>query len=168
MSDDVGDSRPRQLVHAARERMQQARNQVWSDRTDGSVSRETRRQFIVSLLAYRDVLADYRDDSALKHQDGWEGYDVDWPLDYLQQYVTVSNPSKDPRGGRDTTREPAILHVPIDDLIDVSKKLDEIAVDLGFSAETKRSRDQYHIANPDAQEHPEPVNDNVPKPGQQR
>jgi hypothetical protein len=44
--------------------------------------------------------------------------------------------------------------------------LNDVLHDLGFTAEVAHSRDRFHIER-DADEHPEPVNENVKKPGTQ-
>jgi len=155
----------KRLIREAKEEAFHARRQLRRERPNPSLA--AKRDLAAAADDYRDQLLDYKDERALETPWNERDYDIDILPRLLKETTTVTQ-SLNRRGSPSTTREvPKVAKIDGQRLISISKELDKIAAELGFAPDAKRSREQFHIASPD-QEHPEPVNDNVTKPGQSR
>jgi len=125
---------------------------------------ETKREVANALADYADALEDYADERSLETP--WEER-LPVRLDELLNETTTVNKPIQARNSdaAEPTSIPRIVELGPHQLLQLGKELDAIAKELGFAAEAKTSREQFHIAAPD-QDHPEPVTDNVSKPGE--
>jgi hypothetical protein len=103
-----------------------------------SPSMETKRALADALADYRDVLWDYREESALSTD--WDGREVnvDRIDTYLEGTVEVEA-AGDWRGRSQSATAPAVAKVPPRHLIEIGKELDAIAKELGFAAKAKHN-----------------------------
>lgn len=151
------------LIREAKEEAFHARRQLRRELPD--VSTQTKREVAESIADYHDVLQDYSDERSLRI--AWEDRLPANPDDLLVETAEVQvGVSARNRDAVQTQQAPAAAVLSPRELLALGKELDAIAKELGFAAEAKTSREQFHIASPD-DDHPEPVNDNVPKPGEQ-
>lgn len=155
------------IVREAKEEAFHARRQGRREKINWQVltpRMKSRVEVAAALADYHDVLLDYHDERAL--QTPWEErlpVDPDVLLDKaitLEKSIQCRNPH-----AADEIEVPAAATYPVKELLELAKELDAIAKELGFAADAKSSRERFHIASPDA-DHPEPVSENVAKPGQ--
>lgn len=129
--DDRRNQRPRRVIHDAREQAQAARNQVLSELVAGSgVSVESRRQLATATVQYWDVLREYRD----AREDQWEEAGVDELANAIDETVPVEVPAPGDTGTTRTEERPALLSIEPWTIVEISKRLDELANDMGFAA----------------------------------
>lgn len=132
--DETDDQRPKRVVYDARETVQAARNEVWGELVGhGSVSPHARRQLATAAVQYWDVLKEYGDE----REDGWEEAGVDQLGELVGQTVEVAEPADGDTSATETVERPALLSVDPQQLIDITKRLDELAKELGFAAATQ-------------------------------
>jgi hypothetical protein len=134
--DETDDQRPKRVVYDARETVQAARNEVWGELVGhGSVSPHARRQLATAAVQYWDVLKEYGDE----REDGWEEAGVDQLGELVGRTVEVAEPAPGDTSATETVKRPALLSVDPQQLIDVTKRLDELAKELGFAAAVAES-----------------------------
>lgn len=131
---DVADHRPLNLVFDAREAMHEARVQLRTELMDGSVSHETRRQFTGVLLAYYDVLKEHRGEAIL--DPSWAERDIDWIDRWSTETVTRKREKPGTMYGTEEVAVSRLQAVSPRRLLDAANALDDIAKDLGFTADT--------------------------------
>ena len=133
MSDDRDDPEPRRMIYEIRRRVQAARNQYWANGVDAEVSDRTHRELAIAALQYYDVLYEFRDEPVLDEDD--------WPdVEVLRERVgkTVRRRERsDVFGEQSTVRQvPAVSEVPVEQIVDITENLDDLAKTLGFGAST--------------------------------
>lgn len=135
MSDDTDDAQPRRLIFDARERVHEARARLRSQMLQhGSAPEEARMRFAAALLVYRDLLSEHRDDAALDPP--WDERGVDWIEQASRQTVTQQREREGVLPGTETREKNGLVHAAADDLLETADRLDQVAKDLGFAAET--------------------------------
>jgi len=136
MSDNQTDSETgfRRLVREAKEEAFHARRQLRRELPTPSMG--TKLDVAAALSDYRDVLEDYRDETALKTP--WDERDVDWIDDALAETTTVeqSVTHHNPAASRES-EVPFAATVGARELLRLGKELDAIAKELGFAASAK-------------------------------
>lgn len=159
-----GETADRRLIREAKEEAWHARRRLRRELPNPSVA--AKHDLACALDDYRDLLYDYQGERVLDTPWDERPVDVD-DLDRLLNETTTTTETLNRRGNPTEKRTVQLVaEVSPHRLFQIAKELDAIAKELGFAAEAKRSREMYHIANPDDQDHPEPVSENVPKPGQ--
>lgn len=138
MSED-GDRQPKELIYEMRRQMQAARNHYWQQQVTGSISEQVHQELATRLVQYHDVLYEFRDKT-----DGWP--DISAIRERLGREVKMQ--AKAPGLGRGTQWEhrPAITQIPAEQLVEMSKQLDDIACDLGFAAPVTEETDKDVIS----------------------
>jgi len=131
MSDERDDPEPRRMIYEIRRRVQAARNQYWADGVDAEVSDRTHRELAIAALQYYDVLYEFRSEQILDEDD--------WPdVEVLRERVgkTVRRRERsDVFGEQSTVRQvPAVSEVPVEQIVDITENLDDLAKTLGFGA----------------------------------
>jgi hypothetical protein len=124
---------------------------------------ETKIEVAAALSDFRDLLMNKSRSSALSHS--WESYDVDWIEEALVQTTQVEREL--PRRGRACERVdvPVAATVDAQELLQLGKRLDAIAEDLGWSAGSASGSDGiYSVSDMDSDDYDEPVSENVQKP----
>lgn len=134
MTEERDDYQPRQLVFDVRERVHETRAAVRQDMLQGGVSATTQQEFASTLLVYYDVLKEHRGEAIL--DPGWGERGVDWLDDASRQTVTRTQSKPGLLHGTETVRESLLSRCDIDRLMDTADALDQIAKELGFTAET--------------------------------
>ncbi len=135
MSDDTDDAQPRRLIFDARERVHEARARLRSQMLQhGSAPEESRMRFAAALLVYRDLLSEHRDDAALDPP--WDERGVDWIERASRRTVTQQREREGVLPGTETQERNGLVHAATDDLLETADRLDQVAKDLGFSADT--------------------------------
>ena len=131
MSEERDDHEPRRMIYEVRRRVQAARNRFWSEGVDGSVSSDTHRELAVAALQYHDVLYEFRDESIIE-----EG---DFPdISPIEERIgrKVQKPVKSAGLGRPVKMQavPAVTEIPVEQLVQATEDLDDLAKKLGFGA----------------------------------
>lgn len=138
-----------------------ARSQVREELPDPSG--HTLRRAVKAHANYQDMLKKYSDERILKRPWGERlPFNPDRVLSEtvrVEQPVDCSNPD-----AVEIDVVQAATQIDPQDVLELGEELEAIAGELGFAAEVKSSREKFHIASPD-EDHPEPVKDNVTKPG---
>lgn len=130
-SDDAADREPKQLIYEMRREVQRVRNQYWEEGINGGSSDKIHLELAARTLQYYDVLYEHRDEESTD--------DDDWPdISPLQDRVNKRIKEFEESTGRGrsvtTVERPAILDVPVGQIIAISEELDDLAKRLGFSA----------------------------------
>jgi hypothetical protein len=134
-TDDGGnDGEPRKLIYRVRERVHEARAELRSEMYLGKVSVQAKKNFASVLLVYYDILKEHRDEQIL--DPSWEERGVDWLDQAARQTVTEERSRDGVLPGKQTQTRSRLAAASADQLLDVGDALDEIAKELGFSAET--------------------------------
>lgn len=158
-----GETAAKRVIREAYEEAWHARRAL--NRGMPNPSRDLRREFCAALADFRALLYKHRDQRALDTP--WEERepDVDAVEDLLTETVTQVN-SLDRLGNpKDTEVYHAAGEATPAFLKSVHDELNDIYNELGFAEKPEQLRDRFHIAAPDDEDHPEPVNKDVPKPG---
>jgi len=133
--DEFEDSQPRRLVYMARHHMQAARNQYLSEMVQGGVSPQTKRQLATAAIQFYDVLWEHREERIVAEK--WEELAVDQLKDALGSTVTVEQSVPGDTTNTRTVQRPAITQIDGQRIFEESKKLDQLAKELGFSAKIR-------------------------------
>lgn len=158
-TDQRDDPQPKELIYDARRQMQVARNQYWSEAAAGAaVSEQTHLQLAQSLVMYWDVLHEHRHSSAISN---WP--DIADVRDRLGRQVRKQTTAAGRGRGMSTTTMPAVLDIPAERLIELSKDLDDVAKELKFAAPSPQADDIFAVKR-DPDDYEDPVNDDIPKP----
>lgn len=141
---DSGDRRPKQIIYdhemAALSAVREYRRfKLRPDPVPDHVVRELAER----ALGYREVLHKYREEDALDPP--WEERQVHWIEQEQNESVTVEVPSARRNGNTRTVQKPAILAVDPEKLVDVVRRLEDIADELGFTATTTESTHRTEI-----------------------
>lgn len=165
-------SAPVQKVEQAMLRTGAARQEYIKHRQHGEPPEGVLKQFHISLINYWMELRPYRNNGNVDKQ--WEEAEL-WErpngetvtgLDHLREWVSRMQPGQSKSAGRGTSKQadarPARL--PEEALVDISLVLDDIAHELGFSAQTKGAGKELFAVKRDPEDYPEPVNDEIPAP----
>ena len=142
MPSDRDDPEPRQMIYEIRRRVQAARNRYWAEGVDGEVSDETHRELATAVLQYHDVLYEFRNESVLSPGD--------WPdIAEIRERVGRKARQRTQQGGLSrpatVTLVPAVTQVPIEDILQASEDLDDLAKTLGFGAKADTQTDVFGI-----------------------
>jgi len=142
MPTDRDDPEPRQMIYEIRRRVQAARNRYWAEGVDGEVSDETHRELATAVLQYHDVLYEFRNESVLNTGD--------WPdIAEIRERVGRKARQRTQQGGLSrpstVTLVPAVTQVPIEDILQASEDLDDLAKTLGFGAKADTQTDVFGI-----------------------
>jgi len=159
MPSDRDDPEPRQMIYEIRRRVQAARNRYWAEGVDGEVSDETHRELATAVLQYHDVLYEFRNESVLSSDD--------WPdIAEIRERVGRKARQRTQQGGLSrpatVTLVPAVTQVPIEDVLQLSEDLDDLAKTLGFAAAVEATRPLYDAGK--RENYPDPVHPDIPKP----
>lgn len=131
-SEDTNHSAPLRLIYDERRRVQEARNQYWHEAVRNDVSNETHQLLAAVAVEYFDVLYEFRAEAVLDEDD--------WPnIDQIRSRIGKTTTVKSQAPGRSaamTHKEvPAVTEVPPEEIIRITKELDDLAKTLGFAAE---------------------------------
>jgi hypothetical protein len=133
--DDEGDAQPKTLIYDVRRHVQEVRSQFYEEQIGGSVSLQTRRQLAAAAVTYYDVLWEHRDEGAVGSR--WDDAGVDWIRNALGATRTVQVATPGDTANTRTEERPALQAIDPTRVVDVTKRLDEIAKALGFTASTR-------------------------------
>jgi len=134
-----GDRQPKELIYEMRRQMQAARNRYWQQQVTGSISEQVHQELATRLVQYHDVLHEFRD-----HANDWP--DISAVRERLGREVEVQTEGTGLGRGWQLERRPAITQIPAEQLVEMSKQLDDIACDLGFSAPVTEGPDKDVIS----------------------
>lgn len=120
----------RAIITEKRMQVQQARDRMSNEGVNGEFSDQTHRLLAARAVQYFDVLHEYRSETAIK--------DAEWPdINKIRSRLGKTRAVIETSGGRGvgvaTRQVPAVTAVPIHEILNVTKQLDDIAKDLGFS-----------------------------------
>ncbi len=130
--DEGGLRIPSRMIGKQRQRIQKYRREVQRALSSGSLSGEMHDDFAVEVLAYFDVLREFRDESSLQDAGLPDVSPIRERLGFTVQ-VTVDAPGFRRRGQK-RQEVPAVRELDIDHLIRLSHELDDSAQALGFGA----------------------------------
>ena len=130
-SDDAADREPKQLIYEMRREVQRVRNKYWQEGVNGGSSDKTHLELAARTLQYYDVLYEHRDEESTD-KDDWP--DISPLRDRVNRHVKELEESAG--RGRSVTmvERPAVLDIPVGQIIAISEELDDLAKRLGFSA----------------------------------
>jgi hypothetical protein len=141
------------LVREARQQMQNARNIYWHEKTsgDGSVSWEVRELLARRAVQYYDILWEYKTDRQSVEQ-AWDESDIEMIQQLAHDARTVDVAAPGDTSNTQQVQKPALAALDPSKLVELTKQLDQIANDLGFSAGVKSEREFGQIGGDDMYE----------------
>ncbi|CAI49734.1 uncharacterized protein NP_7010A (plasmid) [Natronomonas pharaonis DSM 2160] len=144
--DERQDRAPRRMIHDMRRRVQMVRNQYWDEGVEGQVSVQTHKELAAACIQYYDVLYEFRDESVLD--------DGDFPniaplRQRLGQRVERHQPSAGRGRGVSTQTVPAITEIPVEEILQLTEDLDDLAKKLGFGAQARETTPHDDIGHED-------------------
>ena len=104
----------------------------------GRVSSDTRHQMARAALAWRERLLNFRDDPALHTP--WNDRNVDWIAELAARSVVVEQSLPRSNGNVRHIRRSALSQAPPERVAETIQELMRIASELGFEAETRKTR----------------------------
>ena len=123
---------PKHIINKARYRCYQARSRYWAEMVDtGQCTRDTHVTLSHAVLAYYDAMMEFEADV-----DGLP--DVEPLLSRVGETTEIVVQSSRRGGDRTTDEVPAVVDVPAEQLIEMSKQLDDVAAELDFTDEVPR------------------------------
>lgn len=122
------------MVYDARERLQAVRNQFWRERVQGEPSPKVRRELAIAALQLYDVLYEHREEEVVESD--WNESAATRLQSLLNSTVEVPRDSPGRSSNAKTVERPAIMAIGADELLQMTKELDDLAKTLGFSANT--------------------------------
>ena len=118
---------PEHIINQARYRCYQARSRYWAEMVDtGQCSRDTHVTLSHAVLAYYDAMMEFEAEI-----DGLP--DIEPLLSRVRETTEIVVQSSRRGGGRTTEEVPAVVDVPAEQLIQMSKQLDDVAAELDFT-----------------------------------
>jgi len=127
-------------------------------------SGEAKREAASRLDDFRRQLLKHRNEKALIKP--WDGRGVDVIPKWLSATTTVERELNRRGNPTDSDTVPIVYKVGFQKILRAHRELEDIYDELGFSAAIDSPKDRYRVASPDDQDHPEPVSENVAKPGE--
>lgn len=122
------------MLEQTRQRVYRTRRLYYAEtvESDGGISHDLHLELAKRVLEYDDILSEFKTADGVDPSDFPDISDVKSRLGKRTEVVAPS-----PRRGLDqtTTERPAIVEVPANDLVRMTKQLDQIAQQLGFGAE---------------------------------
>lgn len=160
MADNGGNREPESVIYEIRRRVQAARNRYWREGYDGDVN-DCHRELAVAVLQYYDVLHEFRDESVLDPEDF---PNISLIRDRVGKKVQqrVSQPGL--KRPEKVELVPAMEQVPVEEIVELTEDLDDLAQKLGFGASVSNARPIYHAGKLNTEDYDEPVKDSVQKP----
>jgi hypothetical protein len=125
----------KRVIYRTRERVQEVRNRYHRERVNGGVTDATHRELATVALQFRDVLAEYADESVVR--DKWDESGVDDLEALVGQTRTVDEVAPGRTSNTQTVTKPAVLAVPHVQIYHATKQLDSLAKELGFAASAR-------------------------------
>jgi len=135
MNDDETPQR-RRMIDEIRRHVRQVRFRFIDEYRDCRLRTQTKRELASAALKYWDVLHEHRNESIL---DGGDFPDVGPIRERMGRRVQISAKSKRLGKSRTTKQVPAIDQLNPEDIISVTRELDDCAKKLGFAAATTDS-----------------------------
>lgn len=136
----------RRLVRQARLEMQAARQDYFRAKLSQDVSMPVRHQLASSLLAYYDTLWEHKP----KRQDveqAWEKSNVDRIRELANEQRVVEEQAPGDTSNGTARNMPALMAADPEFLVALSKELDSLASDLGFTAGVDEDRQLGRIGD---------------------
>lgn len=135
-----GDARPKRIIYDIQSRALAAVADYFDERLRGTITEQTRRELATTALLYREALWKHRDEKALTTP--WEERPIHWIDQYVNETVTVETKSNRRNGNKTTVERPALLTVDPQRFVDTIHELEDIAEELGFSADVNEAAAQ--------------------------
>lgn len=141
MTDQRGanDTGFRKIVREARLQMQAARSSYYQAKLRGSITRTVRQELAQALLQYYDALWEHKTKRQGVKQ-AWDESDVDRIPELANETALIEQDTPGDSSNTTQVREQAILTVDPEVLVGLSKQLDSLASDLGFTAGVEEDR----------------------------
>lgn len=145
-TDDAGDGHNGFLpmIRETREQVQTARWQYFQEKLSGRVSHSARQELAQAALLYYDVLWEYVDNDQGVHQ-AWQDSDVDLIQQKSHETVTTTAGTPGRGSAKQYREENALVAMDPDTLVELTKKLDYFASEMGFGASPNDGRDLGRI-----------------------
>ena len=123
---------PEHIINQARYRCYQARSRYWAEMVDtAQCSRDTHVTLSHAVLAYYDAMMEFEADlNGLP--------DIEPLMSRVGKKTEIRTESKRRGGGMTIEEVPAVLDVPAEQLIEMSKQLDDAAQQLDFTDSSPR------------------------------
>lgn len=124
------------MLEQTRQRVYRTRRLYYAEtvESDGGISHDLHLELAKRVLEYDDILSEFKTADGVDPSDF---PDISAVKSRLGKRTEVVAPSPR-RGEKRTTRDvPAIVEVPANDLVRMTKQLDQIAQQLGFGAEAE-------------------------------
>lgn len=152
--DDGDDRRAKRVVDETAEHVQSTRNRFYQQHLDDPLA--------ISVAQWWDVLKKHRDDNT----EVWENYNLDQIRTLIFRTTTAQRAAPGDTQATQAVEVPMLDAMSRAQLLDLSDRLDDFAKAIGFAPRTKNRRSRYHIQRRDPDEHPEPHNEHVKRPGE--
>lgn len=146
MTDEESTTPADRLVYEAREKMWYAREMYNDQGVDGYASEETHKLLASKLLNYQDALLEHRDEKVLDHE---------WPdvVDEIRrrrgETVEVERSGAGRTNCSVSITRPAVLEIPVEEIVAATHKLDDIAKDLGFGSGVRDQTPHNEVSHKD-------------------
>lgn len=149
------------IVFETRRELQRVRNQYWREGVYGEVSEQTHLELAEKTIEMYDVLFEYRGESVLSKEDF---PDMSELRSCIGRMTTIYSNAAGDTPNVEPQRVPAVLQIPVDRIYEKSKELDDLANQLGFSAEVKSGKGDLYAIKLNPEDYDDPVSDDVKKP----
>jgi len=133
------------LIHHYREHATAALDRYHSALVNDRMNEQIRLDLATAALNYYKVLHEFRDDDALDEE--WYDRGIAWIEDAAGKQIVVEKSLPRANGATTTTTQPALASTPAEDLEQLILELNDVARELGFSAETTKSTTQTEISD---------------------
>jgi len=133
------------LIHHYRERATAAVQRYNEAIVTGGVPADVKQDLATAALDYYNVLYEYREEEALDEE--WDERGISWLEELANETVTVEQSLPRSNGATTTTERPAILSVDAHRLKELILELNDVAKELGFSAEVAQSTNRTEITD---------------------
>jgi len=148
------------LIFDAQERVEESRTLFYEEQARGSISDKTRSHLQSAVLRYYCVLRRYRDEDSLSEE--WHQRDFSVLEDLIDQTeeVRVEKAGR----GKSTVTKRRPLRLEPRRAVRLSLSLDDVAHELGFTAQAEQTRPKAKAEVTDGNQYPDPVREDIPKP----
>lgn len=143
-------SAPKRMIYDTQNHVKRLRNEFWQQylQGEGNISEELQADLVSAALTYRDVLIDYRDYDELNPP--WRERDLDWIVEAADEYVQGVRMAPGRSKSAKASPKARLLEEDPRRIYRFTKKLDQVAHELGFAAPpTKNRRPKGRIEIPE-------------------
>jgi hypothetical protein len=143
--DDSGSNQFEKLIAATYRRVVAARQEYTQAQLRGDVTTNHVVDLAKATYEYHSILYEHHDEDVLDPE--WEDRNLDWLNDYRGESVTVEQSAPGMTSNTVEKEIPAILTVNPERIVQLTRKLDTVRKELGFSAQVSESHPHVELTD---------------------